>query len=60
MRTVASRIRALPESFHKKEAYIQVPSYFSKVPVPLFLTNLLPVVLRTESNSFIQCVRGST
>jgi hypothetical protein len=25
MRTVASRIRALPEAFHKKEAYIQVP-----------------------------------
>jgi hypothetical protein len=28
MRTVAGRIRALPEAFHKKEAYIQVPSYF--------------------------------
>jgi hypothetical protein len=33
MRTVASRIRALPEAFHKKEAYIQVHSHFCKVPV---------------------------
>ncbi len=27
MRTVASRIRALPEAFHKKEAYIQVTRF---------------------------------
>jgi hypothetical protein len=63
MRTVASRIRALPEAFHKKEAYIQVPNFLSRVPgtvpVPLFLTYLLPVVLRTESISFILFVRVS-